>query len=72
MPLLSYLKVTGSTIDNHEVLVRAGPVDRANPFGVSIDGCDFKPVDTSWGSEVFIGCSFSLIDQRQRGMRLGS
>ena len=58
MPQLSYVTVTGSTIDNHEVLVRTGLVDRSNPFGVSFDGRDIKPVDTSRGSEVFIGRSF--------------
>ena len=52
------MKVTGSTVDNHEVLVRTGPVNRINPFGASLDGGDFKPVDTSRGSEVFIGRSF--------------
>jgi len=57
---LQNVKVTGSMIDNHEVLVRAGPLDGATPFGVSLNGSDFKPVDTSSGSEVFVGRSFSL------------
>ena len=38
VPLPSYAKVMGSTIDNFEVLVRAGPADRANPFGASLEG----------------------------------
>ena len=46
MVLLSFVKVTGSTIDNHEVLVRIGPFNGANSFGVSLDGRDFNPVDT--------------------------
>ena len=29
-------------IDNREVLVRAGPLDGATPFDVSLDGSDFK------------------------------
>jgi len=57
---LQNVKVTGSMIDNYEVLVRAGPLDGATPFGVSLNGSDFKPVDTSSGSEVFVGRSFSL------------
>merc|ERR1719374_443716 len=57
---LQNVKVTGSMIDNHEVLVRAGPLDGATPFGVSLNGSDFKPVHTSSGSEVFVGRSFSL------------
>ena len=71
MQPLSYVMVTGSAIDTHEILVLAGPSVEANPFGVSLDGREFQPVDTSRGSEVFAGRSFSLTDQRQRTMRLG-
>ena len=59
--LLLSVKVTGSTIDNHEVLVRTGPVDRTNPFGVSLDGRDSKLVDTLGASEVFIGRCFRKV-----------
>ena len=42
MLLLSHVKVMGSTIDNHEVLVRAGPLDGVHPSGVSLVGCSFS------------------------------
>ena len=42
MLFLSYVKVMGSTIDNHEVLVRAGPLDGVHPSGVSLVGCSFS------------------------------
>ena len=64
MPLVSDVKMTGSMFDSREVLVRAGPLDGATPFGVSLNG-DFKPVDTSCGSDLFIGVSFPLSDQRR-------
>ena len=41
--LLPGVKMTGSMTDNREVLVRAGPLDGATPFDVSLDGSDFKP-----------------------------
>ena len=47
-------------MDGHEVLVRAGPLDGAAPFGISFDGSDFKPIDTSSSSDIFGGPSFSL------------
>ena len=72
MLLFSYVKVTGSRIDGNEVLVQAGPLDGATPFGVSITASDFKVVDTSSGSEVFVGRSFCLTEQRRRARRLGS
>ena len=34
-------------------------MDGATPFGVSLNG-DFKPVDTSCGSDLFNGDSFPL------------
>ena len=49
---LPNVKVTSSTIDNHEELVQAGPLTEANPFGVSLGGRGFKPVDISRGSAV--------------------
>ena len=48
---LSYVKVTGSTMDE------------ANLFRDSLDGRDFKHVDTSRSSEVFIDRPFSVTDQ---------
>merc|ERR1712107_568806 len=46
--------------DGHEVLVRAGPLDGATPFGISFDGSDFKPINTSSSSDISGGPSFSL------------
>ena len=71
VPPLSHVKVTGSAIDNHAVLVRPRPLDEANLFGFSVDDRDFKHVDTSTRSAVFIDRSFSVTDQRKRAMRLG-
>ena len=34
-------------------------MDGATPFGVSLNG-DFKPVDNSCGSDLFVGDSFPL------------
>jgi len=57
---LQNVKMTGSMIEGHEVLVRAGPLDGAAPFGISFDGSDFKPINTSSSSDIFGGPSFSL------------
>ena len=67
-PLL-YVKVTSSTIDCHEDLVRAGPLKEANPFGVSLGGRDFKPVDISRGSAVSDNepCAWGLDAKKKLG-----
>lgn len=57
---LQNVKIAGSQMENHEVLVRAGPLDGATPFGVSVDGGAFKPIDASGSSEFFVGQAFSL------------
>jgi len=54
---LKNVKMTGSMVDNNEILVRKGPLDGATPFGVSLDGSDFEAVDT--GSDMFVGRSLS-------------
>ena len=57
---LQNLHIAGSEMENHEVLVRAGPLDGATPFGVSVDGGAFKPMDASASSAFFVGQAFSL------------
>merc|ERR1719374_511169 len=57
---LQNVKMKGSMMDGHEVLVRAGPLDGAAPFGISFDGSDFKPINTSSSSDISGGPSFSL------------
>jgi hypothetical protein len=57
---LQNVKLTGSMMDGHEVLVRAGPLDGASPFAVSFDGGDFQPIDAARGFESFSAPAFSL------------
>ena len=64
VPLISEREDEDSMFHSREVLVRAGPLDGANPFGASLNG-DFKPVDTSSSSELFVGRSFSLSEYRR-------
>ena len=52
---LSDVKMTGPMMDNCEVLVPVGPFDGAPPYGVSLNGSNFKPVDTSRASELCVG-----------------
>ena len=57
---LQDVKFAGSMLKHHEILVRAGPLDGATPFGVSVDGAAFKPIDTSSGPEILVGQAFSM------------
>jgi len=57
---LQDVKLTGSMMDGHEVLVRAGPLDGAAPFAVSFDGGDFQPINAARDFESFSAPAFSL------------
>ena len=54
--------MTGSLIDGHEVLVRAGPLEGITPFGIGFHGSKFKPIDAPSGSEI---CPSLLLVERQ-------
>jgi len=56
---LQTVKVTGSLIDHHEVMVRAGSLETSVPFGISLNGSAFIPIGSS-GSSSFSSQSFSL------------
>jgi len=57
---LQHVKMSGSILEYHEILVRAGPLDGAVPFGVSLDGSGFKPIDASSSSKIYVGPFFSM------------
>ena len=52
----------------HQVLVRAGPLDRTSPFGVSFDGSEFKSIDATIGSVIFAAPGFSLMSDDKSGV----
>ena len=60
LAFLQNLKNAGTQREDHEVLVRAGLLDGATLFGVSVDGRAFKAIDASGSSEFFVSQAFSL------------
>ena len=62
------VKLTRSMMNGHEVLVRACHNDGTSTCGVGFDGSEFKPIDDSSGSDIFVALSFSLISADESGI----
>lgn len=57
---LEELQISGSSVAYNQILLRAGSLESAVPFGVSVNGSNFKTIDDPSGTDLYLGRKFTM------------